>query len=85
MRKELWFGFTVMALIVIPVIVLTPWSHFADAHLSRADLGVLVEAETDWHRNAGQHTAPMPRITADMTAPPSVGKQSRAWVETLFA
>ena len=37
--------------------------------LSRADLGVLIEAETDWHRNAGQHTAPMPRITADMTRP----------------
>ena len=45
---------------------------------------VLIEAETDWHRNAGQHTAPMPRITADMTAPPSTGKVSRAWVETLF-
>ena len=27
----------------------------------------------DWHRHAGQHTQPMPRITADMTAPP-VGK-----------
>ncbi|CAM3644812.1 zf-TFIIB domain-containing protein [Nocardioides zeicaulis] len=52
--------------------------------LSSADLGVLVEAENDWHRNAGQHTAPMPRITADMTAPPAVGRQSRAWVETLF-
>ena len=53
--------------------------------LSRADLGSLVESENDWHRNAGQHTAPMPKITADMTAPPSMGKQSRAWVETLFS
>jgi uncharacterized protein len=52
--------------------------------LARADLGILIEAENDWHRNAGQHTAPMPRITADMTAPPAMGKQSRAWVETLF-
>jgi hypothetical protein len=26
----------------------------------------------------------MPRITADMTAPPSTGRVSRAWVETLF-
>ena len=52
--------------------------------LDRADLGTLVEAENDWHRNAGQHTAPLPRITADMTAPPAVGKVSRAWVETLF-
>ena len=47
-------------------------------------LGLLIEAETDWHRNAGQHTAPLPRITADMTAPPAMGKQSQAWVETLF-
>ena len=52
--------------------------------LARADLGTLIEAETDWHRHAGQHTAPMPRITPDMTAPP-VGRPSpRAWVETLF-
>ncbi|GAA5121898.1 hypothetical protein GCM10023339_39370 [Alloalcanivorax gelatiniphagus] len=52
--------------------------------LSGADLGLLIEAENDWHRNAGQHTAPMPRITADMTAPPAASKVSRAWVETLF-
>ncbi len=52
--------------------------------LRRADLGSLVEAEQDWHRHAGQHTMPMPRITADMTAPPSGRTQSRAWVETLF-
>ena len=63
-------------------------SQCPDGHgvfLARADLGSLVESETDWHRNASQHTAPMPRITADMTAPPSMGKQSRAWVETLFS
>ncbi|HEX2334004.1 MAG TPA: C4-dicarboxylate ABC transporter, partial [Burkholderiales bacterium] len=41
MRKELWFGFSIMALIVTPVLVLTPWSHLMDAHLTRADLGVL--------------------------------------------
>ena len=41
MRKELWFGFTVMAAIVIPVLVLTPWGSLVDAHLTRADLGVL--------------------------------------------
>ena len=34
--------------------------------LSRADLGALSESESDWHRHTGQHTAPMPRITADM-------------------
>lgn len=52
--------------------------------LERAELGNLVEAETDWHRNAGQHTAPMPRITPDMTAPPTTKAPARAWVETLF-
>jgi tripartite ATP-independent transporter DctM subunit len=40
-RKELWFGFTIMALLVIPVILLTPWSHLTDATLTRDDLGVL--------------------------------------------
>ena len=41
LRKELLFGFTIMALIVIPVLILTPWSSLADAHLTRQDLGVL--------------------------------------------
>ena len=53
--------------------------------LARADLGSLSEAENDWHRNASQHTAPLPRITADMTAPPPSRATSRAWVESLFA
>lgn len=52
--------------------------------LARVDLGALIEAENDWHRHAGQHTAPMPRITADMTAPPAGRPAPRAWVETLF-
>ncbi len=52
--------------------------------LDRAELGHLVEAETDWHNNASSRTAPMPRITADMVAPPMHSKKARAWVETLF-
>jgi len=52
--------------------------------LARADLGALIESESDWHRHAGQHTAPMPRITADMAAPPVGKTPPRAWVETLF-
>ena len=63
-------------------------SQCPDGHgvfLHRADLGTLIEAETDWHRHAGQHTTPMPRITADMeSAPPSSRPPARAWVETLF-
>jgi Zn-finger nucleic acid-binding protein len=54
--------------------------------LSRADLGTMIESELDWHRHAGQHTAPLPRITADMVeAPPSAKAPARAWVETLFS
>ena len=41
LRREQWFGFSIMALIVIPVLILTPWGHLFDAHLTRADLGVL--------------------------------------------
>jgi Zn-finger nucleic acid-binding protein len=62
-------------------------SQCPDGHgvfLARADLGSLIESENDWHRNASQHTAPMPRITADMQAPPSGRTAPRAWVETLF-
>ncbi len=40
-KKELWFGFTLMAIILTVVVIYTPWSNFADGHLSRADLGSL--------------------------------------------
>ena len=53
--------------------------------LDRADLACLVEAENDWHRNAGvHHTEPLPRITADMTAPPPSRPRPRSYIETLF-
>ena len=40
-RRELWFGFGLMALIVTTVLVLTPWGSLMDAHLSKEDLGTL--------------------------------------------
>jgi TRAP-type mannitol/chloroaromatic compound transport system permease large subunit len=40
-RKELWFGFVLMAIIISAVVTFTPWSGFADGHLSRDDLGAL--------------------------------------------
>ena len=40
-RKELWFGFSLMAIILATVLFFTPWSSFADGHLSRDDLGAL--------------------------------------------
>ena len=39
MRKELWFGFSLIALILIPVIALTPWTH-----LTNGVLGLLMLA-----------------------------------------
>lgn len=63
-------------------------SRCASCHgvfLERADLGNLVEAENDWHRNVGMHhTEPLPRITADMTAPPPSKPKARSYIETLF-
>lgn len=53
--------------------------------LDRADLAHLVEAENDWHANLGvHHTEPLPRITAEMTAPPPPPPKARAFIETLF-
>lgn len=40
-RKELWFGFALMAIILVTVVIYTPWSNFADGHLSHDDLGSL--------------------------------------------
>ncbi|MBO9521067.1 MAG: zf-TFIIB domain-containing protein [Nocardioidaceae bacterium] len=51
--------------------------------LARAELGALVEAENDWHSHQSANTAALPRITADMSAPPQA-PASRAFVETLF-
>ena len=52
--------------------------------LERADLADLVEAENDYHRDSGPATQPMPRITADMTAPPPRAVVSRSYIESLF-
>ena len=40
-RRELWFGFSLMAIILSVVLVFTPWASFFDGHLTRADLGAL--------------------------------------------
>ncbi|HET8558972.1 MAG TPA: zf-TFIIB domain-containing protein [Marmoricola sp.] len=52
--------------------------------LEQSALGGLVEAENDWHAHRAAHTQPMPRITADMTAPPRSAPRSRSFVEALF-
>ena len=40
-RKELWFGFSLMAIILIAVLIFTPWAGFIDGHLGHDDLGAL--------------------------------------------
>jgi Zn-finger nucleic acid-binding protein len=52
--------------------------------LDRSEVGLLAEAENDWHRGAAPHTEPLPRITADMTVPPPSRPRARSFVETLF-
>jgi len=52
--------------------------------LDRSELGLLSEAENDWHRGAHAHTEPLPRITPGMTAPPPARARARSFVETLF-
>jgi TRAP-type mannitol/chloroaromatic compound transport system permease large subunit len=41
LRKELWFGFSLMAAIVIPVIVLMPWGHLTNGHLGLMMLALI--------------------------------------------
>src|SRR5438128_12393768 len=41
LRKELWFGFSLMAMIIIPVIVLTPWGHLTNGHLGLIMLALI--------------------------------------------
>ena len=43
-RKELWFGFAIMALIIIPVIALTPWTTMTNGHLGLLMLALIVVA-----------------------------------------
>ena len=53
--------------------------------LARADLGAMIDAENDWHREGGGfHTAPLPRITADMHAPPPTPPRAPAFIASLF-
>ena len=43
-RKELWFGFTIMALLAIPVLVFTPWTNLTNGHLGLLMLALIVIA-----------------------------------------
>ena len=43
-RKELWFGFSLMAVIVIALLVLTPWGNLTNGHLGLLMLALIVVA-----------------------------------------
>jgi TRAP-type mannitol/chloroaromatic compound transport system permease large subunit len=44
LRKELWFGFSLMALIVLVILVLMPWGHLTNGHLGLLMLALIVVA-----------------------------------------
>src|SRR5437867_1432786 len=42
LRKELWFGFALIALIVLPTLLLMPWGHLTNGHLGLMMLSLIV-------------------------------------------
>jgi len=44
LRKELWFGFSLMAIIVISILVFMPWGHITNGHLGLLMLALIVVA-----------------------------------------
>ena len=66
-------------------LTITRCTSCSGVFLDRADLSLLSELETDWHRGSGPHTEPLPRITADMVAPPPPTRpRANSFIETLF-
>ncbi len=43
-RKELWFGFALMAIIIVALLLITPWGHVTNGHLGLIMLGLVVVA-----------------------------------------
>jgi TRAP-type mannitol/chloroaromatic compound transport system permease large subunit len=43
-RKELWFGFSLMAIILVTILVMTPWTHLSNGHLGLIMLALIVVA-----------------------------------------
>ncbi len=44
LRKELWFGFSLMAIMLIALAVFTPWGNLSNGHLGLIMLGLVVVA-----------------------------------------
>jgi TRAP-type mannitol/chloroaromatic compound transport system permease large subunit len=43
-RKELWFGFSLMAIIIVTIVAMTPWGHLTNGHLGLIMLALIVVA-----------------------------------------
>jgi TRAP-type mannitol/chloroaromatic compound transport system permease large subunit len=43
-RKELWFGFSLMAIILLAIIIFTPWTNLTNGHLGLIMLALIVVA-----------------------------------------
>jgi TRAP-type mannitol/chloroaromatic compound transport system permease large subunit len=43
-RKELWFGFALMAVILAVLLAVTPWGHITNGHIGLIMLGLVVVA-----------------------------------------
>src|SRR5918911_1751500 len=43
-RKELWFGFALMAIIIASILIMTPWTHLTNGHLGLIMLALIVVA-----------------------------------------
>jgi TRAP-type mannitol/chloroaromatic compound transport system permease large subunit len=43
-RKELWFGFSLMAIILVTIAVMTPWTNLTNGHLGLIMLALIVVA-----------------------------------------
>jgi Zn-finger nucleic acid-binding protein len=54
--------------------------------LDRSDRFELIEQENDWHTQRAPGTAPLPRITPDMAAPPKPmpERPSRSFIDAMF-
>src|SRR3954451_3786461 len=44
LRKELWFGFSLMAIIIGAIVIFTPWGHLSNGHLGLIMLALIVVA-----------------------------------------
>src|SRR2546429_2200006 len=44
LRKELWFGFSLMAIIIVSILWFTPWGRLANGHLGLIMLALIVVA-----------------------------------------